>query len=278
MKTREELAEIFEDTRQTIIEGSYYGSTGKRIILDDPTSSFFYKSVSTIKELPGPANEVTRVYVQNIDTFLKAKEMGDDCVVLNMASPYNPGGGVVNGSRAQEEDLCRRSNLMGDLARYSSRNIHLFNYPEPGRFHYPIPVFGGIYTGGVTVFRSAQSYSFLEDPYKCSVITVAGVKNPELGKDGLMGQQDVITFKGKIRAIIRIAVLNGHRKLVLGALGCGAFHCPPYQVATLFKEVISEKEFKGWFSEICFAILDDRNSGKDGNFKPFKEVIGDVRV
>lgn len=85
--------------------------------------------------------------------------------------------------------------------------------------------------------------------------------------------------KRKIRTILRIALDNNHTKLVLGALGCGAFKNPPSHVARLFKEVLEEPEFIGAFEEICFAILDDGNSGRDhnpnGNLKPFADVFGE---
>ena len=71
--------------------------------------------------------------------------------------------------------------------------------------------------------------------------------------------------------------MNGHSKLVLGAFGCGAYSCPSRHVALLFKEVLQEKEFDHSFEEICFAIIEDKNSlknNKEGNLKPFKEIFG----
>ena len=82
-------------------------------------------------------------------------------------------------------------------------------------------------------------------------------------------------IKNKIRTILRIGLKHGHDALVLGALGCGAFHNPPRHIAKLFHEVIYENEFANKFKLIVFAILDDHNSHKshnrDGNFLPFKE-------
>lgn len=54
---------------------------------------------------------------ENIDSFaLARKRLGDTYLftrddqgflVLNLANPVHPGGGVRNGARAQEEELCR---------------------------------------------------------------------------------------------------------------------------------------------------------------------------
>jgi len=276
-KTKEELAKIYLDTLETIQIGGYENNDGNWVELTNPLKgSRFYQTTPTIKgEIKKFAK--TKIYVENIDTFQKAKKMGPTCVVLNMASFIRPGGGVEKGSRAQEEDLCRRSNLLQSLYAFSPEKCSLLNYNTPGRLKYPIPMYGGIYSPNVTVFRNALSYSYMNIPFTCSVISVAALRNPEIdSKTGELTEQGSTVMKGKIRAILRIAILNKHSKLVLGALGCGAYHNPPRHVARLFKEVLEEKEFKNSFSEICFAILEDGNSLKNqagGNIKPFKEVF-----
>ena len=64
-------------------------------------------------------------------------------------------------------------------------------------------------------------------------------------------------------------------KLVLGALGCGAFRNPPMHTAELFREVMQEPEFCGVFRHICLAIKEDHNSRGAGNYAPFAEVFKD---
>jgi len=83
--------------------------------------------------------------------------------VLNMASAARPGGGVWGGSAAQEESLCRRSNLWAFLEGMRSRGF------------YPLPVNGGLVSPGVTVFRGTESqgYPFLPEPFNVSVISAA---------------------------------------------------------------------------------------------------------
>ena len=48
-------------------------------------------------------------------------------------------------------------------------------------------------------------------------------------------------------------MLENNNILVLSAWGCGAFGCPPYHMAKIFKKVL--KVYDGIFEEIIFAIL-----------------------
>lgn len=273
-KTILELEKIFKETVEDISLGGYTSTTGKWIdfrglLIDSFKGARFIKSISR-QESEFDFSE-TKVYVQEIDSFQKAKEWADEnCLVLNMASFYSAGGGVEVGQRAQEEELCRRSTLILSLYKYSSQKYSTFDIDAPTRFKYPIPEFGGIYSPSVVVYKSHNSYSPLDNPIKCSVVSVAAVKNPEINKKtGKLENKYAVVMAGKIRTILRIAVKYKHHKLVLGAFGCGAYHNPPEHVALIFKEVLEEKEFKGCFSEICFAIIMG-----DTNIKEFTKVFG----
>lgn len=108
-------------------------------------------------------------------------------------------------------------------------------------------------------------------------IAVPGINNPELitvNTELRIAHHLVERVKNKIRTIFRIAIDNGQRTLILGALGCGAFRNPPKHIAELFKEVLGEAEFMHVFRRVFFVIKEDHNSKGKGNFKPFKEVFG----
>lgn len=282
-KRREDLIKVYDEVVDDIIEGSYV--TLDDAVIDFPgienlkTGTKMFNSVPALDEKKSPKfKKAPKVYVENIDTFLKAKEFGPRCAVLNMASRRNPGGGVANGSRAQEEELCRRSDLLLSLYSFTSQG-KMFKFTQDGRNdEYPIPIYGGIYSPSVCVYREPKTYRTMEKPFMCNVISVPGINRPELNSQGEMDERDMKLLRAKIRAILRIAATHGHTKLVLGALGCGAFKNPPHQVAQSFKSVIGEKEFRGWFEEICFAILEDNNSRKEhnpeGNLKPFMNIFG----
>lgn len=250
------LITVFEETENIISIGGYKDSSGDWHEVGKPEGQTFYRTLKpTEKGLE--FNDPPKIYVEEIDTLQKAKELGPDCAILNMASSFKPGGGVLKGATAQEEDICRRSNLYPSLLQYKDR--------------YPIPKFGGIYTKRIQIFRSVGKYNLLHEPFFCSCISFPGIK---LDDPGNIGNEEkfMITLRGKIRGILRIAVLKKHGKLVLGALGCGAYKNPPDLVAKAFKEVLEEKEFEKRFEEICFAILPDRRGG-DKNKKEFLKVF-----
>lgn len=196
-------------------------------------------------------------------------------VVLNLASERHPGGGWQTGAMAQEEALCYRSSLYRSLRR---------------RF-YPIPSLSVIHTPSVLIIRSATAaghklYTLpASDLPVTSVISVAALRHPYLTPDekafASAGQR--AETKRKIRVSLRVAAMNGHTKLVLGALGCGVFANPPTDVAQCFLEVFHEQEFQGgWWEDVVFAVMDNASVGLGGksgtgNFGQFWRVL-DGRV
>jgi hypothetical protein len=227
------------------------------------------------------------VKIVNEDTFnaaisLAALEGSDHgrVAVLNMASHSHPGGGWLKGASAQEEALCYRSSL--------SLSLHKRYYPFQQRM--------GIYTPDVLIIRSDMSSGhrlLLPDAKHvdlpvASVLSIAGLRHPETSKQQVAtptGPQERVIFakatdriltKDKMRLCLRMAASRGHRLLVLGALGCGAFKNPPKEVANCWLEVLQEPEFQGgWWKAIWFAVFDRRN---EGNFEIFRDVLDNVEV
>ena len=156
---------------------------------------------------------------------------------------------------------------------------------------YPMDLhFGGIYSPGVTVFRNnAQTgFALREEPFQTSIISVAalnfkpGHKTNNLeyaSADGGFTPEGRQVMFDKIRTIYRIALLNGHDSLVLGAFGCGVFQLKPELVAAYFKEVLQEDEFRGKFHTVVIALLEGKGSARkkveeEGGFAPFYQQFG----
>ena len=244
MNRREYRIEVFKDTLERIKENKEYQKRGECIVYREtkPLSLDFKRYNTLISVVNDDCLSVAR-------TLLKK---GDRVGVLNMASPRRPGGGVATGSGAQEENLCRRSNL--------------YTYIANAKGAYPMK--SGSFSSNVCVFKDGESEYRVCAPYFVDVISVAAYANPTLIKGRLANKEREYTI-AQIRNIFRLSYLGGDERLVLSAFGCGAFHNPPSEIASLFGLVLDEEEFKGRFKEIVFAIIDDFNARGEGNYKPF---------
>ena len=278
------LIKVFTHNLDIFRDGAYRTESGRVVTL--PVSGAFVENSQMFSapiQLPAEYIKAdTQLSVLNVDCIIATRdlvEQGFNPAVLNMASLYHPGGGVLQGSGAQEEELCRRSTLAislyqfslpggryGDLADMVGVKRRAERYPMDNTY-------GGIYSPGITFFRGTQEegYVLLEETFQAAVISVASLNyNPKHGHNtldnGNIPESDRPVLKEKIRTILRIGALKGHDSLVLGALGCGAFCTPPAQMARLFHEVLDEPEFDGRFRKIVFAIIDSASSN---NYKPF---------
>ncbi len=268
------LVNVYQDTVRDIKRGYYENSFGEEIEFERTGESFYYTKVPKIEE-SYIGDKKTKITVENVDTLVKAIEMGPDAVILNMASDFIPGGGVEKGSRAQEEDICRRSNLIKSIYRYHPKLAKKFGMKYNPKFSYPLNNYSVIYSPKISIYKKPGTYEPYYEPFITNVITAPALKRPELTKDGNLKEKDAEIMKEKIKTVLRVALRNHHTKIVLGAWGCGAYGLPAENVAKLFKEVLSDKNFSGKFDEICFAIIEDKNSIKtsEGNFKTFLKYI-----
>ncbi len=193
------------------------------------------------------------IIVEEDTTYAAAKKhlRVGETAVLNFANPVMPGGGVQNGAMAQEECLCRSSNLYvcltaSPFSDYYGYNRSLHNHFYSDRL---------IYTQGVTVFKNDEDIPQLmpeQEWFQVDVITCAA---PYLAKRKYIDKAALkALLKGRIKNIFEVAIENGITVLILGAFGCGAFKNPPDVVAAAFHEVIEENRYTEQFAKIVFAI------------------------
>lgn len=290
---REERKKIFLETVDIVNNGDYITDKGKLVkiplshkngdlTLEDTT---LYDNIANVYVKDMKKYDDFKVEVTNEDCLCASKRLLDDGLlpaVLNMASFYKPGGGVMNGSGAQEENLCRRTNLFKSLFRFDKSLAKAFSI-TPSNKHYPLNLnYGGVYSPSIAVFRDTEdnNYQLLNEPFLVDVISMPGIKNPEI-VDGKLTERDRTILKNKVSTILRLGALWGNNALVLGALGCGAYRTPANEMAEIFKEVIFSEDYKGLFKQITFAILEDKNSkheyNPDGNLIPFKKAFSQTK-
>lgn len=200
------------------------------------------------------------IEVEATTTFEAAKKninLGK-VAVLNFANPHYPGGGVQNGARAQEECLCRSSNLYLCI---SNQNVfddyYLYNRNIGNKFFSDRL----IYTKDVTVFKDDSTVPKMmseDEWFNVDVITCAApyIANRRYTNKAALKQ----LFKSRIKNIFESAIDNDVDVIILGAFGCGAFKNPPELVAKAFHEVIDENDYSSYFKKIVFAIKSTNNN------------------
>lgn len=218
-----------------------------------------------------PALTLKLVEIHNSDAFELARTLGPSkgkIGVLNLASNAEPGGGWrYTLSKTQEEALCYSSTL------YPTLKPEWYPWPNTG----PDSI-AGIFSPDVVVFRDTLDNELIKLPaaerHIVSIITVAAPCHPRLTEDSAQfaSASDLENLREKILLTLRLAAMNGVTKLVLGAMGCGAYGCPPQVVAEEMKKGIEMDEFKGWFEEVPFAVFAAGPSGVR-NYNVFRKVF-----
>lgn len=188
---------------------------------------------------------------------------GDKICVHNFASATTPGGGVVKGSSAQEECLCRCSTL------YFSLNTPAMwdGFYTPHRAAQdPVHNDDCIYTPGVVVMKSDTASPVLmleEEWFAVDVITCAAPNlrlmpsnqmNPGDGnKRAKLSEEDLRKLHEKRwTRILDVALAAEDDVVILGAFGCGAFENNPEVVAQAARTVI--ENYLHSFKTIEFAV------------------------
>lgn len=186
--------------------------------------------------------------------------------VLNFANPQYPGGGASKGAVAQEECLCRCSNLYLCLSAPNIFEDYYFYHKK-----YTNHLFSDrlIYTKDVVVFKDESEVPALlprDEWFFVDVITCAA---PYIAKINIDNASLKSLFKSRIKNIFEAAIDNKVEVIILGAFGCGAFKNPPEVVAEAFHEVIDENGYADNFRKIVFAIKCNPNNTK--NLDVFQE-------
>ena len=220
--------------------------------------------------------DLTKISLINDRTFNAAKKYklnhkNKKVCVLNFASATNPGGGVVNGSNAQEECLCRCSTLYHALKKEDIYNKYYKYNKDNFNYYYNNNI---IYSKNISVFKEDTVLpTFIEDKKNWFLSDVITCAAPNLRNVEKVNQNELRKIlEDRIRYIIKVAIENKTDCLVLGAFGCGAFKNPPFIVASAFKKVLIDEGLLTYFDEVVFAVLAVKDKDTE-NFDTFDRVF-----
>lgn len=246
--TKNELISIAEET-VSISKNRKYNVNGKEIPINKNFSTKLYDTIpECLKELnkEGTVSFIRNSVISTVEMFSNTNNI----TVLNFASAKNPGGGFLNGSRAQEESIARTSNMYLSLKKYQKEF-----YDENKKENNPLYNDKMIFSRNISVFRKDNG-QFLQKPILTNIITSPAV-NANVAKKRNISEKDIdITMENRIRKIIHLAALENTDVLILGAFGTGVFGNDDVKVAKMFKKVLEEELKKYWFKMVVFSIYD----------------------
>ncbi|WP_283136211.1 TIGR02452 family protein [Rhizohabitans arisaemae] len=260
MSTR--LRAIARETVALVQDGGYTTPGGRRVDLADavadavagtrlylPEQALGTARGDTVTEPAGPVASNPRIEVTDESTLQAARDLagGGEVACLVFASAKNPGGGFLTGAQAQEESLARASALYACLVAVPEFYAY---HRAQGDLLYSDRV---IYSPGVPVFRDDKG-RMLEEPYRAAFLTSAA---PNAGAIARTQPQSAGAVPSALRTraarVLDVAEAHGHRRLVLGAWGCGVFRNDPGLVADAFAQELAARDR---FEHVRFAVLD----------------------
>lgn len=199
---RAENIAVFEDTRRRCM-------TDPELKKWIQGSNYMQELIPEWEKIKKPAarfDRPARVIVSNKRSLEAAEQylIYDTCV-LNFASATNPGGGVVKGSLAQEESLCRCTTLYESL---TARGLWKTFYEAHRLQNNPLHNDDCIYTPDVVVIKTdTQSPEPLEqeDWWRVNMITCAAPNlRPDRNGDVRVNVSDKELFELHLKRLRRI--------------------------------------------------------------------------
>ncbi|SCL30761.1 TIGR02452 family protein [Micromonospora rhizosphaerae] len=248
------LQALARDTLDILDAGHYRNAHGERVDLAEQVRGAVAGTRLHLPDDPLPTpprgTGTPTVEVTGESTLVAARRLaeGGDVAALVFASAKSPGGGFQTGAQAQEESIARASALypcltavgefydfhrkQGDLL-YSDRAIHSPRVP---------------------VFRDDKG-RLLDAAHEVSFLTAAAPnRGAMLHNQPAHVDRVAPVLRARARRVLDVAAAHGHRRLVLGAWGCGVFRNDPTTVAAAF--VLALADTGGWFDQVTFAVLD----------------------
>lgn len=280
MDRREMNRSIFQDTERMCKTDAELSAVTKISVANQ-------RFIAEAEVIPTPELNIYKkanVVVSKKRTYEAAKAYkGNHVAVHNFASATNPGGGVVNGAGAQEECLCRCSNLYFCL---NTPDMWGMFYTPHRAAHDPIHNDDIIYTPDIVVFKTDTDRPELmerDDWYIVDVITCAAPNLRETPSnrynsgDGtravtLSDRELRVIHEKRLRRMLDSAVMNHADTVILGAFGCGAFCNEPQVVATAAANVV--RDYMYAFKNIEFAVY--CRSSDDSNYRVFNSVLSSL--
>ena len=261
---------IAKETLTILDRGSYLAPSGKTVDIKDAVESAIdgtalYEPGQLEKLLAdgsptGDAGGALTIEVTDEKSGAAARRLYEadpnaQFALLNFASARNPGGGFLNGSKAQEEDLARCSALYRCL-------VTQLDYYERNRAEPSVLYTDHLIYSPEVPFIRAENLDLLEEPFTAAVLTAPAPNAGQYqGRDEFEEGKLEEVLKRRAGYVLAALEYEGHTNLILGAWGCGVFCNDPVLVAEVFRDWLQSDRFSGSFTRVVFPVF-DRSKGR----------------
>jgi len=266
MMNKDERAKQAQRTIEVSTQG-WYNFEGKRVALNNEKNSELWTADDLASLTTGKEHSTTKASIYNTSTvdsifsLQKAMMDGSQIGVLNFASAYNPGGGFINGSMAQEEALAYASDL---YYQQEGNQFYEINKKEKSKCYTDTAIYSQ-----VTFFRDSN-FNFVRTPYVVNVVTCPAVNITALQNKGAgLDKAEKIMYE-RMRKVICLFAEKGCSTVILGAWGCGVFGNDSKSIANNWYKLLQEEGYKKYFKQIIFSILD---TGRGSTYAIFKDMV-----
>jgi uncharacterized protein (TIGR02452 family) len=247
------------DTQHITEQGWYSNPQGQKVdirsLRDAATHGTVAYGPGTTPPVGAPRHARVHTFVQNQSTLAVAEArvaQGYRVAILNFACATIPGGGWLDGARAQEESLARSSTLVHALREDDM-------YQNPAHWKNPFYDDTVIVSPGVPFFRHHNG-QFLDTPWQGDVITSAAVQAHAVRKYMPERASEIrATMQQRTQKVFQVATTLDADILILGAWGCGAFGNDPEVIAQIMHEMMDIVDMRR-FVAIDFAVADVKDA------------------
>ncbi|MDE7298825.1 MAG: TIGR02452 family protein [Lachnospiraceae bacterium] len=203
------------EKKQIAIKEAMEQSIRRSILISPAQGEKILEKYSVYAKCSQPETRVENISTVDAIRMLAAEEK-TDIGVLNFASAKNPGGGFLNGAKAQEESLTVSSTL------YHTLTAHEEYYRENRAHRSMMYLDYGIYSPEVVFFRDG-AFRLIETPVKASVLTLPAVNMGQVLQKGEDAQEAKRVMRRRMKLALGIFAEQKAKHMVLGAYGCGVF-------------------------------------------------------
>jgi uncharacterized protein (TIGR02452 family) len=268
---RHVAAKMGHETQQFTEQGWYPDAKGQKVdiraLRDAATHGTVTYDPGTTPPVGEPRHTHVHTFMHNQTTLAVAEKrvaQGYRVAILNFASATSPGGGWLDGARAQEESLARSSTLVHALRDDAM-------YQNETQWKNPLYDDTVIVSPGVPFFRHHNG-QLLNTPWLGDVITSAAVQAHAVRKYlPERGSEIRATMQQRTQKVFQVATTLDAHILILGAWGCGAFGNDPKEIAQMMLDTMNIVDMRR-FVAIDFAVAD--LFVPQGNYPPFATRFG----